>query len=559
VSNVHGFVLTVAVVLFGGLLAQAAEPEAIALLPQPLHVVRGSGAFVLNKDVTIRIDKDSPDAANVAGQLAMWIRRGTGLRLAVVPSDAAGVPQNAILLMIKTADAALGAEGYSLEVSPAGVVICAAAGPGLFYGTQTLLQLLPPQVFCSTKPQAPPVWAVPAVRIEDRPRFPWRGLVLDSARHFFTVEEIENFIDLMVQHKLNVLHWHLTDDVGWRLEIKRYPKLTQIGAWRKGILFGLNPKDSTAWGADGRYGGFYSQDEVRRLVAYAKDRYVRIMPEIEMPGHIGAALAAYPEYGCTGRRFDPDEGARKMGICCAGNDATYEFIEGILSEVLDLFPSKFIHVGGDEVGKEQWKACPKCQARIRREGLKDECQLESYFIRRIEKFLNARKRTLIGWDEILEGGLAPNAAVMSWRGAEGGIAAANAGHDVLMTPFYHCYFDLYQAASGEPKAIGGFVPLERVYAFEPVPPGLAAGAAKHILGSSGNLWSEYFPNYAHVQYMAYPRACAMAEVTWSDPKHKNWDDFRRRLDVHLRRLKAEGVNYRPPRPNDSQPPKSEPK
>jgi hexosaminidase len=331
--------------------------------------------------------------------------------------------------------------------------------------------------------------------------------------------------------------------VGWRIEIKRYPKLTQIGAWRKGILYGLNPKDSTAWGPDGRYGGFYSQDDIRRIVAYAKARYITIVPEIDVPGHSGGALSAYPEFGCTGKAFDCDQ-AGQMGIFCVGNDAAIEFIEGIFSEIIDLFPSKYIHIGGDEVWRDQWKGCPKCQARMHNEGLKDEKELQSYFTRRLEKFLNSRNRTLIGWDEILEGGLAPNAAVMSWRGIEGGIAAANAGHDVVMTPTSHCYFDYRQAATGEPRAVGAVISLKTVYGFEPIPPALAPDKAKHILGGGGNLWAENFPNYAYLQYMAYPRACAMAEVTWSDPKQKSWDDFSRRMQVHLKRLKAEGVNYR---------------
>ena len=314
-------------------------------------------------------------------------------------------------------------------------------------------------------------WEVPAVRIEDWPRFRWRGLMLDVARHFFTKEEVKNFIDVMAQHKLNTLHLHLTDDVGWRLEIKRYPKLTQIGAWRAGIGFDLDPKDGTSYGPDGRYGGFYTQDDARELVAYAKDRYVTLVPEIEMPAHANAALTAYPEFTC------PHQPARTYSkfTCmdepawayCAGNDATFEFLENVLSEVIDVFPSKRIHIGGDELSKEQWKRCEKCQARIRKEGLKNEDELQSYFVRRIEKFLNAHGRVLIGWDEILQGGLAPNATVMSWRGIEGGVAAANAGHDVVMTPTTHCYFDHYEAKTGEPPTSGRppwgvdtFIPLK---------------------------------------------------------------------------------------------------
>lgn len=541
------FILTLAVVLLHGLLVHADDSQPIALVPQPSHTVRRAGAFVLTKDTTILIDKDSADAANVSKQLAERINRSTGLNLNVSPSDAVGVVHNAFLLTTKNADAALGAEGYTLEATPDGVMIRATDGPGLFYGTQTLLQLLPPQVFSPTKVKESVNWSIPAVKIDDQPSFRWRGLMLDVSRHFFNKDEVKNFIDLMAQHKMNTFHWHLSDDPGWRVEIKRYPKLTEVGAWRKEILYGFDPKDSTAWGPDGRYGGFYTQDDIREIVAYAKARHITIVPEIDMPGHSGSALAAYPEYTCTGKHDGPNE---QMAVYCTGNDAAFEFIEGVLTELLDLFPSKYIHIGGDEVDKAHWKKCEKCQARIRKEGLKNENELESYFIRRLEKFLNAHHRTLIGWDEILEGGLAPNATVMSWRGLEGGIAAAEAGHDVVMTPMSHCYFDYYQAKGAEPRAIGGFLPLSLVYSYEPIPAMLAGDKAKHVLGAGGNLWTEFVPNYAHAQYMTYPRACAMAEVNWTDPQQKNWDDFRSRLDTHLQRLKAQGVNYRQPRQTD---------
>ena len=454
----------------------------------------------------------------------------------------------------------MGAEGYQLEATADGVLITATSGAGLFYGTQTLLQLLPPQVFSPEQPETGVgiAWTVPAVHIEDQPRFVWRGLMLDVSRHFFNKVEIKNFLDLMAQHKLNTFQWHLTDDQGWRIEIKKYPKLTEIGAWRSGIGFGLDPKATKAYGPDGRYGGFFTHDDVREIVAYAKDRYITIVPEIEMPGHAVAALAAYPELGCTGKQFDTEKaGGEFDGIYCVGNDASLEFLENVLREVCDLFPGKRIHVGGDEVGKKTWKKCPKCQARIHNEGLKNEEELQSYFIRRIEKFLNAHDRTLIGWDEILEGGLAPNATVMSWQGIKGGIAAANAGHEVVMAPMSHCYFDSHQAPKGEPLAHGDtwkngqpspLLNLETVYGYDPVPAVLPADKVRYILGTGGNLWSEYFPNYAHVQYMAYPRACAMSEVTWTEAKQKNWGDFQKRLDTHLERLKAQGVNYRQPRP-----------
>ena len=530
----------------------------LALLPQPSRVVRHDGAFTLTAETRILVDRDSADAANVGKQLADRINRSTALGLAVVPSEATGVVHNTILLSTKNANATLGDEGYTLEASSDGVVIHATAGPGLFYGAQTLLQLLPPLVFSPAKVEEAVAWSVPAVRIEDKPRFRWRGLMLDVSRNFFNKDEIKNFIDLMAQHKMNTFHWHLTDDPGWRIEIKRYPKLVKIGAWWKEILYENNPKDSTARGPDGRYGGFYTQDDIREIVNYAKARYITIVPEIEMPGHSGSALAAYPEYTCTGNGPSQLYGTPDIlppgAVFCVGNEGSFHLIEGVLTELLDLFPSQYIHIGGDEVEKDFWQKCEKCQARMRREGLKNENELQSYFIRRIEKFLNAHHRNLIGWDEILEGGLAPNATVMSWRGIEGGIAAAKAGHDVVMTPLSHCYFDFYQAKTGEPKAPPQqFLPLSVVYSYEPIPLSLDGQQAKHVLGAQGNLWTERVPNYRHAQYMAYPRACAMAELTWSDPQHKNWADFRKRLDSQLLRLKAQGVNYRQPRPDDDAP------
>ena len=550
-------------------LAPAAEPSAhLALVPLPLEVTCAPGEFVLKPDTAIVVDKDSAEGMNVGKQLAARLRSSTGWELKVAASDAAKQP-GAILITSRKADASLGCEGYRLEVTPNGVEITGGGAPGMLYGTQTFLQLLPPCVYSPTKVPdlvtetvlqfVPPsvnatkvkeraTWSAPCVSIKDQPRFPWRGLLLDVARHFFTVEELKNFLDLMAQHKLNTLQIHFTDDVGWRIEIKRYPKLTEVAAWRKSIGFGLNPKDSTAYGKDGLYGGFYTQEEIRELVAYAQARNITIVPEIEMPGHAGGALSVYPEFSCFGGPYNRDGGG--MGICCPGNDATFPFLENILSEVIAMFPSKYIHIGGDEVDKATWKKCPKCQARIKQQGLKNEHELQSYFVKRIEKFINSQGRTLIGWDEILEGGLAPNATVMSWRNVEAGVIAAGAGHDVVMTPTSHCYLDYLQAKTGEPKGIGGFLPLKQVYSFEPLPPGVPADKARHILGAGGNLWSEFFPNYAHVQYMAYPRACAIAELTWTTPKQKSWDDFRRRLETQFERLKAQGVKYRAPKKGD---------
>ena len=527
----------------------------LTIVPKPLKVERQEGAFLLNKDTIILVQTGSPDTANVGQQLADRVKHSTGFELAVIPTEMASLTGNAILVTTKGANKALGAEGYQLKVEMRGVVLTATDGPGLFYGAQTLLQLLPPQIFSPKKVEETVAWTAPAVKIEDQPRFVWRGLMLDVSRHFFNKEEIKNFLDLMAQHKMNTFHWHLVDDQGWRIEIKRYPKLTEIGAWRKNIGFGFDRKDSTAYGPDGRYGGFFTQDDIREVVAYAKARYITIVPEIEMPGHSVAALAAYPELSCTGGPFTTDTGEGILkGIYCAGNDAAFEFLQNVLLEVIDLFPGKRIHIGGDEVKKDTWHKCEKCQARIKQEDLKDEKELQSYFVRRIEKFLNAHGRTVIGWDEILEGGLAPNATVMSWRGVKGGIAAANADHEVVMTPSSNCYFDFRQAKTGEPPAIGGekvapgrILPLEKVYPFEPISNEIPKDKAKYVLGADGNLWSEYFPNYAHVQYMAYPRACAMAEVTWTEAKQKDLEDFLTRLETHLQRLKAQGVNYRQPR------------
>ena len=476
----------------------------IALVPQPREVQYGPGQFVLKHDTAILVDKDSPDAASIARLLVQRIRVSSGLDLKVSAADSPGKQPGSIRLTRRGADASLGCEGYQLDVAPDGAVITGGGAAGIFYGTQTLLQLLPPQVFSTVKVQAPVAWAVPAVRISDRPRFVWRGLLLDVARHFFSKEELKNFIDLMAQHKLNTLQIHFTDDQGWRLEIKRYPKLTEVGGWRKSIGFGFAAKDGTAYGKDGRYGGFYTQDDIRELVAYAKARYVTIVPEIEMPGHSGAALSAYPEYSCFGGPYDRDSGP--MGIYCPGNDAAFTFLQNVLSEVIGLFPGKYIHIGGDEVDKGNWTRCPKCKARIKQEGLKNEHELQSYFVKRMEQFINAQGRTLIGWDEILEGGLAPKATVMSWRGIEGGVTAAKAGHDVVMTPTSHCYLDFYQAKAGEPRAIGGFLPLARSTATtrcrrdcRPRRPGTSSGPAATCGASSSRTTHRYstWPTRGH--------------------------------------------------------------
>jgi hexosaminidase len=424
------------------------------------------------------------------------------------------------------------------------IVIRAPQPAGLFYGAQSLLQLMPAEV-CGPAGATHVAWTVPGIRITDRPRFKWRGLLLDCARHFFTKDEIKQTLDLVATYKLNTLHWHLTDDQGWRLEIKRYPRLTEVGAWRKDIGFKLDPKASTAYGPDGRYGGFYSQADVRELLAYAQTRHVTIVPEIEMPGHASAALAVFPQYSCSGGPYTTEaEGGIFAGVYCAGQDGSFEFLQNVLAEVIDLFPSQYVHIGGDEVPKDNWKKCQKCQARMRQEGLKTEQELQSYFVRRIEKFINSRGRNLIGWSEIREGGLAQNAVVMDWIG--GAVEAATAGHDVVMTPTGFCYLDYYQSTNqaAEPRAIGGYLPLSKVYSFNPLPANLPSQYQPHILGGQANLWTEYVPNFKHAEYMMFPRLCALAEAVWSFQDARNYENFKPRLQVHFQRFDQQGVNYR---------------
>jgi hexosaminidase len=370
-------------------------------------------------------------------------------------------------------------------------------------------------------------------------------LLLDVARHFFTKDEVKQLLDLMALQKINTLQMHLTDDQGWRIEIKKYPRLTEIGAWRKDAGFGLDPKASTTYGPDGRYGGYYKQDDIREIVAYARGRHITVVPEIEMPGHASAALSAFPELSCNGGPYTPNaQGGVFAGVYCAGKEETFEFLQNVLVEVRQLFPGAYIHIGGDEVPKDNWMKCARCQARIKQEGLKNEHELQSYFVRRIEKSINAQGRTLIGWSEIREGGLAQNAVVMDWIG--GAVEAASAGHDVIMSPTGYCYLDYYQSTNHatEPKAIGGYLPLSKVYSFEPLPAKLDPQYRSHILGAQGNLWTEYVPNFKHAQYLVFPRLSALAEVTWSPQASRNWEDFTRRLQTQCQRFDQLGVSYR---------------
>jgi len=510
----------------------------IAVIPQPTHVEMREGAFTLQANTTIVTDATNDATAQL---LATWLEPATGWRLRVVRGDKA--TDNSIHLSLDPQAAYLDDEGYSLEVTRQQVTIRAHGAAGTFYGAQTLRQLLPAAIFAATR-QSGVAWEVPAVRIEDAPRFRWRGMHLDVSRHFMPKAFVLKFIDLLALHKLNRFHWHLTDDQGWRIEIRKYPKLTQVGAWRKETRIG---HEGHKRGFDGvPHGGFYTQQEIREVVEYARQRFVTIVPEIEMPGHAQAAIAAYPELGNTGQRL---EAWTQFGVSrniFNPSERTIRFLQDVLAEVLELFPGEFIHVGGDEALKDQWKASAAAQARIRELNLNDEHALQSYFMRRMDEFLRARGRRLSGWDGILEGGLPPGATVMAWRGAEGGIAAARAGHDVVMAPTSHTYFDYYQSEEpGEPLAIGGFLPLEKVYAFEPVPAELTPEEAKHILGAQGQIWTEYITGPGHVEYMAFPRLLALSEVVWSANERKDLAGFLERVASHEPRLRNLRVNFKP--------------
>ncbi|MGA2173421.1 MAG: beta-N-acetylhexosaminidase [Verrucomicrobiota bacterium] len=539
----------------------AADTNAPAIVPLPQQMELRSGAFQLSPDTKIFANRASLPTAR---QLAARLRQSTGYPLKVSVKFWTDRPiANGILLTTKSTNSQLGAEGYELTVAGNAVVIRAPERAGVFYGAQTLLQLLPPEIFSATR-VTNAVWQLPCLHIEDWPRFQWRGLMLDVSRHFYSKAEVETILDLMALHKLNRFHWHLADNQGWRIEIKKYPRLTQIGAWRAQSELALPKQKGTnaqppwatpaadKFGPDGRYGGFYTRADIRQVVACAAARHITIVPEIEMPGHSVAALAAYPQFGGFGGSNSAGaalginglSGPANRGVYNPANEGTFQFLDNVLAEVFKLFPGKYVHIGGDEVRKDSWAKSLECQALMRREGLQNPEELQSWFIRRIEKFVNSRGKTLIGWSEILQGGLAQNAVVMDWIG--GGREAAGNGHDVVMTPTAFCYLDHYQSTNHatEPRAIGGFLPLEKVYSFEPVPTNLPAQFQAHILGAQGNLWTEYVASLPHAEYMIFPRLCALAEVGWSDKNSRNYDDFQQRLKVDEQRLDELGVNYR---------------
>jgi hexosaminidase len=514
------------------------------IVPKPMKVQRQEGVFPLDAAGRIAVPAGEAEFEAAARYLSDRLRTAFGIELPV--TDAPPVEATPLLFLSRGGRAELGPEGYEISVTPAAVSITANSPAGAFYGIQSLLQLLPPEAFGSARSGRRPL-TIPCVRIEDKPRLPWRGMLLDVSRHFFPKEFVKSVIDDLAVHKMNVFHLHLTDDQGWRLEIKKYPRLTEIGAWRVDREDRLwNDRPAQKPGEKATYGGFYTQDDVREVLAYAAGRHVTVVPEIEMPGHCLSVLAAYPELSCAGGPFTVPPGGYWpiKDVYCPGNEKTFKFLEDVLTEVIALFPGEYIHIGGDEVDKSTWKSCPKCRARMKKEGLQSEEELQSWFIRRIERFLNARGRKIIGWDEILEGGLAPKAAVMSWRGNEGGIAAAKAGHPVVMTPTSNCYFDYYQGdAALEPLAIGGYVPLRKVYSFEPVPPELSAAEGAYVIGVQANLWTEYIATASQARYMTFPRIAAMAEAGWTARENRDWADFSERLETQLLRYEALGIGY----------------
>ena len=521
------------------MLALSAAPAAPQVIPQPVSESThpGDNPFRLRAGVAIVVSAGRPEAHRIGGYLANTLSAPTGWQWKVLESAKPASRRNAIALELTAPAPGDHPEGYELTATSRGVRIQASSAAGLFYGVQTLLQLLPPEIESATRQNV--AWTVPPVHIADYPRFAWRGLMLDVSRHFFPKEFVKRYIDRMARVKLNLFHWHLVDDNGWRIEIKSLPLLTQVGAWRVPRLGRFGSNEPAKDGEAATDGGFYTQDDIREVVAYARDRFITVLPEIEMPGHSLAALASYPELSCTGGPFHVDPGTSFYGkvdnAFCPGNEKTFEFIEKVFSEVAALFPSEYVHIGGDECFKGFWKTCEKCQRRMAEEHLQNEEELQSYLVRRAEKILESKGKKLIGWDEILQGGLAPNAAVMSWRGMDGGIAAAKMNHPVVMSPTGFAYLDYYQGDPAlEPTTFGRLL-LSTVYKFEPVPEGVDP---KYILGGQANLWTEYVPNTRHAEYMTWPRALALAETLWSPKTARNWDDFIERTETQFHRLDA---------------------
>ncbi|MCG8384492.1 MAG: beta-N-acetylhexosaminidase [Cytophagales bacterium] len=524
-------ILTIVLVIFVVMACESPQeelPGPIHIVPIPLEMTVDKGYFQVGGNTVIHTV--GTDLGPVPGYVKEYFDELTGKDLTI--QDGESISKGYIRLELTGAVA--GNEAYEISSSRKGVSVKASTAHGLFYGLQTIKQLV--------QQDSKGNYVIPAVMIKDAPRFGYRGMHLDVGRHFYPVDFIKKYIDLIALHKMNTFHWHLTEDQGWRIEIKKYPKLTEIGAYRKETVVG-HASHSKAY--DGiPYGGFYTQQQVKEIVKYAGDRFITVIPEIEMPGHSQAVLAAYPELAC---KPGPYEVATTWGVMkdvLCPTEETFSFLQDVLTEVMALFPSEYIHIGADECPKDRWKESQYAQDLIKREGLKDEHELQSYFVRRIEKFLNANDRKLVGWDEILEGGLSPNATVMSWRGEKGGIEAAKQGHDVIMSPTTYCYFDYYQAdPETEELSIGGFLPVEKVYGYEPIPAELDADQAKYILGGQGNVWTEYMKTSKRVEYMALPRMSALAEVLWSPGDKKDYNHFVKRMGSFRKHLDAMEVNY----------------
>ena len=495
-----------------------------SVIPVPLKMEKGTGFFLLSEKTRLYTNLQG-------GEAKLWENYLKALPVQLKEARKKDRKQMLLLLITPKTHQLPSPESYTLSVTPQQILIRATSGAGLFYGMQTLLQL--------AQPSGAGSYSIASVEIEDTPRFAYRGLMLDVSRHFSTKEFIKKQIDALAYYKINRLHLHLTDAAGWRLEIKKYPLLTEFAAWRTDPTWKQwwnGGRKYVRFDAPGAYGGYYTQDDIREILEYARQHYITVISEIEMPSHSEEVLAAYPQLSCSGEPY-------KNSDFCVGNEETFTFLENVLTEVMELFPSEYIHIGGDEAGKSAWKICPKCQKRMKDEHLANVDELQSYLIHRIEKFLNNHGRHLLGWDEILQGGIAPNATVMSWRGEEGGIAAVTSGHRAIMTPGAYCYLDSYQDAPySQPEAIGGYLPLKKVYSYNPVPASLTAEQAKLVYGVQGNLWVEYIPTPEHVEYMIYPRILALAETAWSAPERKSWPDFHTRALSAVADLQAKGYH-----------------
>lgn len=509
----------------------------INIVPKPLEMKLNQGAFRFTKDTKLVAANDQTRVFEV---LQNKFVSAAGWNLGVVNT----APSSNFVQL--STDVSLPEEAYNLKVTENQVIIYASGHNGFLYGLETIRQILPVAIE-SKNVVSNMNWDIPNIEIKDSPRFKWRGFMLDVSRHFFDKDYVMETIDQLALLKMNTLHLHLVDDQGWRIEIKKYPKLTEVGGFRVDQEDKpWNARPTPELGKETTYGGFYTQEDIKEIVAYAESRGITVVPEIEMPAHVMSAIAAYPELSCFQKPIMvPSGGVWPITeIYCSGKETTFEFLENVLLEVMELFPSRFIHVGGDEATKTNWEKCPDCKKRIQEEGLETVEELQSYFIRRMERFLSSKGRTLLGWDEILEGGLAPGATVMSWRGVKGGLEASEAGHDVVMTPNSHCYFDYYQGdQDAEPLAWGGNLPLSKVYQFDPVVEGMSEEQAKHVLGGQANLWTEYVPTKAQAEYMTYPRLAALAEAVWSCKDNRNWDDFSNRVSSLFQRYGIMGVNY----------------